>query len=132
MPHITIEYSGNLDNDIDIGAVVDLVRHAAVETGRFPLCDIRVRAVRCEHFAIADGRDGLAFMAILLRFGEGRDLAARKKAGEHIFKVLTGYLDPLFAEDTFALSFEMQVVNNETHWERNSIHDLLISEARHG
>ena len=47
MPHFTIEYSGNLDRHVDIGAVVELVRKAAVETGIFPLGGIRVRAVRC-------------------------------------------------------------------------------------
>jgi 5-carboxymethyl-2-hydroxymuconate isomerase len=132
MPHFTIEYSGNLDDDMDIAAVVELVRNAAVETGLFPLGGIRVRAIRCEHFAIADGRDGLAFVAMLLRLGVGRDLAARKRAGERIFKALSDYLDPLFADDTFALSFDMQIIDRETSWQRNSIHDLLISEARHG
>ena len=55
MPHFTIEYSANLDGRVDMGAVVELVRKAAVETGIFPLGGIRVRAIRCEHYAIADG-----------------------------------------------------------------------------
>ena len=90
MPHFTIEYSGNLDGLVDIGAVVELVRKAAVETGIFPLGGIRVRAVKCEHYAIADGRQNFGFLDMVLRLGEGRDLATRKKAGEHIFKALVG------------------------------------------
>ena len=35
--------------------VVEVVRKAAVETGIFPLGSIRVRAIKCEHDAIADG-----------------------------------------------------------------------------
>ena len=81
MPHFTIEYSGNLDGRVDMAAVVELVRKAAVETGIFPLGGIRVRAVRCEHYAIADGRQNYAFLDMVLRLGEGRDLATRKKAG---------------------------------------------------
>ena len=53
MPHFTIEYSANLDGRLDIGAVCEVVRKAAVETGIFPLGGIRVRAIRCEHYAIA-------------------------------------------------------------------------------
>ena len=30
------------------------------------------------------------FLDMVLRLGEGRDLATRKKAGEHIFKALVG------------------------------------------
>src|SRR5438128_2540196 len=58
MPHFTIEYSANLDKRVDMGVVVELVRKSAVETGIFPIGGIRVRAIKCEHFAIGDGSDG--------------------------------------------------------------------------
>ena len=132
MPHFSIEYSANLDGRIDIGAACEVVRKAAVETGIFPLGGIRVRAIACKHFAIADGRPGLSFLDMVLRLGDGRDLAARKKAGEYIFKALSDYLDPLFADGQFALSFDMQINDKDTSWKRNGIHDLLNSEARHG
>ena len=132
MPHFTIEYSANLDGRIDMGAVVELVRKAAVETGIFPLGGIRVRTVRCEHYAIADGNPHLGFLDMVLRLGEGRDLAARKKAGEHIFKILSAYLDPVFADSKFALSFDMQINDKETSWKRNNIHEALKVENVHG
>ena len=132
MPHFTIEYSANLDAVVDMGEIVEVVRKAAVETGIFPLGGIRVRAIRCEHFAIADGSPHFGFLAMVLRLGEGRDLATRKKAGEHIFKVLSAYLDPVFKESKFALSFDMQINDKETSWKRNNIHDVLKAEAVHG
>jgi 5-carboxymethyl-2-hydroxymuconate isomerase len=122
MPHFTLEYSANLDALVDMGKVVELVRKAAVETGIFPLGGIRVRAVRCEHYGIADGNAQFGFLAMVLRLGEGRDLATRKKAGEHIFK---------------ALSFDMQINDKDTSWKRNNIHEALKAkpaktEAAHG
>jgi 5-carboxymethyl-2-hydroxymuconate isomerase len=132
MPHFTIEYSANLDSHLDMGEVVELVRKAAVETGIFPLGGIRVRAVRCEHYAIADGRNDYGFLDMVLRLGEGRDLATRKKAGEQIFRALSDHLDPVFASGKFALSFDMQINDKETSWKRNNIHDALKVEASHG
>jgi 5-carboxymethyl-2-hydroxymuconate isomerase len=132
MPHFTIEYSANLDARVDIGKVVEVVRKAAVETGIFPLGGIRVRAVKCEHFTIADGNPQFGFLDMVLRLGEGRDLATRKKAGEHIFKALSAFLDPVFAETKFALSFDMQINDKDTSWKRNNIHDALKVEAVHG
>ncbi|MDB5636667.1 MAG: 5-carboxymethyl-2-hydroxymuconate isomerase [Bradyrhizobium sp.] len=132
MPHFTIEYSANLDPRLDMGAVVEVVRKAAVETRIFPLGGIRVRAVRCEHYAIADGRADYGFLAMVLRLGEGRDLATRKKAGEHIFKTLSGHLDPVFAGGKFALSFDMQINDKETSWKRNNIHEALKAETAQG
>lgn len=132
MPHFTIEYSANLDERLDMAEVVDVVRKAAVETGIFPLGGIRVRAVRCEHYAIADGRPAYGFLDMVLRLGEGRDLATRKKAGEHIFKALSAHLDPVFAQSKFALSFDMQINDKETGWKRNNIHDALKAEGALG
>jgi 5-carboxymethyl-2-hydroxymuconate isomerase len=132
MPHFTIEYSANLDKRVDMAKVVEIVRKAAVETGIFPLGGIRVRAVRCEHYAIADGNPNLSFLDMVLRLGEGRDLATRQKAGEHIFKALSAHLDPVFAQSKFALSFDMQINDKETSWKRNNIHEALKAEVAHG
>src|SRR5205085_9702727 len=108
MPHFTIEYSANLDTRVDMGKLVELVRKAAVETGVFPIGGIRVRAIRCEHYAIANGEANFGFLAMVLRLGEGRDLATRKAAGEHIFEVLSSYLEQVFASSQFALSIDLQ------------------------
>lgn len=132
MPHFTIEYSANLDKRLDMSRVVEVVRNAAVQTGIFPLGGIRVRAVKCEHYAIADGNADLGFLDMVLRLGEGRDLLTRKKAGEHIFKALSAHLDPVFAQSKFALSFDMQINDKETSWKRNNIHEALKAEAVHG
>ena len=132
MPHFTIEYSANLDARVDMGQIVELVRKAAVETGIFPLGGIRVRAIRCEHYAIADGNSQFGFLDMVLRLGEGRDLATRKTAGEHIFKALSAHLDPVFAVSKFALSFDMQINDKDTSWKRNNLHDALKVEAAHG
>jgi 5-carboxymethyl-2-hydroxymuconate isomerase len=79
MPHFTIEYSANLDSRLDMAAVVEVVRKAAIEAGIFPLGGIRVRAIRCEHYAIAAGnpaqsRSGLCGKQIraLLRHADQR------------------------------------------------------------
>ena len=100
MPHFTLEYSANLDARVDMAKVVEVVRKAAVETGIFPLGGIRVRAIRCEHYAIADGNTHFGFLAMVLRLGEGRDLATRKKAGEHIFQDALRPISTRFSQAT--------------------------------
>ena len=129
MPHFTIEYSANLEPRLDMAEVVEVVRKAAVETGIFPLGGIRVRAIKCEHYAIADGNPNLGFLDMVLRLGESRDLATRKKAGARVFNALSAHLDPVFAASKFALSFDMQINDKETSWKRNNIREALIAEA---
>lgn len=125
MPHFTLEYSANLEARIDIAGTVEVVRNAAVETGVFPLGGIRVRAIRCDHYAIADGDPEMGFLAMVLRLGEGRDLPTRQRAGEHIFQALSQFLEPAFATMPFALSFDMQINDKDMSWKRNNIHQHL-------
>src|SRR5260370_4748388 len=116
MPHFTIEYSANIDTLVDMSEVVEVVRVAAIETGIFPLGGIRVRAIKCEHYAIADGEPNLGFLDMVLRLGEGRHLATRKKAREHIFPALSAPLHPVFAHGKFAPSFDMEIDGQATSW----------------
>jgi 5-carboxymethyl-2-hydroxymuconate isomerase len=131
MPHFTIEYSANLDAQIDMAKLVEVVRKAAVETGIFPLGGIRVRAVRCDNYAIGDGNPDFGFLDMVLRLGEGRDLPTRQNAGEHVFRALSAHLDPVFARSRFALSFDMQINDKDTSWKRNNIHEALKAEVAH-
>ena len=131
MPHFTIEYSANLDAQIDMAKLVEVVRKAAVETGIFPLGGIRVRAVRCDNYAIGDGNPDFGFLGMVLRLGQGRDLPTRQNAGEQVFRALSAHLDPVFARSRFALSFDMQINDKDTSWKRNNIHEALKAEVAH-
>ncbi|QCK86468.1 5-carboxymethyl-2-hydroxymuconate Delta-isomerase [Phreatobacter aquaticus] len=128
MPHLVIEYSANLDPLVDMAALCEAARTAAVEAGIFPVGGIRVRAHRCDHAAIADGNPAHAFLDATLKIGQGRDLATKRKAGDHVFAALSRALDPAFAATTVALSFEIREID-ELNWKRNSIHDALKRSA---
>ena len=132
MPHFTIEYSANLDERVDMGAVVELVRKAAVETGIFPLGGIRVRAVRCEHYAIADGARITAFSTWCC----GSAKAATSPPARRPASIYSRRCRPISIRcsrtSKFALSFDMQINDKETSWKRNNIHEALKVETAHG
>ena len=132
MPHFTIQYSANLEELLDMGKLVEIARSAAVEPAHIPHGGHRVRALRCEHYAIANGDPSFGFLDMVLRLGEGRDPATRKKAGEHIFRALSAHLDPVFVSHKLALSFDMQINDKETSFKRNNIHEALKAETIHG
>ncbi len=128
MPHIVIEHSANLDRVVDWPAVCEAARHAASETGVFPLGGIRVRTHRCDHVAIADGGTAHGFVDVTLKMGRGRDVETRRRAGDHVFQAISRALDPAFAATTVALSLQIVEID-EPNWKRNSIHEALKRSA---
>lgn len=125
MPHFTIEYSANLDEEIDFSAFCEVIRAAAANTGVFPLGGIRVRTLKCSFYAIADAAPENAFVDISLRMGRGRDLETRQKAGQTVFDAAETFLGKLFNERPLALSFEVREIDPDLSFKRNSIHQRL-------
>jgi 5-carboxymethyl-2-hydroxymuconate isomerase len=124
MPHFTIEYSANLDGVVDMQGFCEEIRRAALATGAFETGAIRVRAIRCEYYAIADIDPRNSFIDVSASVAR-RDLAVKKKIGEAVFAAMTSFLGGLFEGRHFALSFEIREIDPELSYRKNSIHERL-------
>lgn len=125
MPHFTIEYSANLEGRLDIGLLCRTVHDAILETGLFELGAVRVRALRCDHYAIADLVAENAFVDMSFRIGQGRSQADRTRAGEAIWAAVVRQLAPLFVTPHFALSLEIREIDGASSWKKNAIHPRI-------
>lgn len=125
MPHFILEYSANLDGKADIDGLCREILKTALATGVFEIGAVRVRAIRCEHYAIADDIPENGFIDLSLRMAEGRDLKLRQKVGEAVFAATTTYLAPLFESKNFALSFEIREIDPALSYRKNAIHTRL-------
>ena len=125
MPHLTIEYSANLDAHVDMATFCAAMRDAMVETGIFPLGGIRVRAFPCQTYVIADGDPAYAYLNMICRVGAGRDEATRKAAAEHLYSAAEAHLKPRITQP-FALSVDLDELHPVTSLKRfNTIHEHL-------
>lgn len=124
---MTIEYSANLDSRTDVGAFCNEILRAMLDTGYFEIGAVRVRAIRCEDFAIADRMGENAFIDMSLRMGHRPDRTAegRRRAGEQIFERAASFLSPLFETPHFALSFEIRDIDPDLSWKKNAMHARL-------
>lgn len=125
MPHFTLEYSANLDSKTDIRGLCREILKTALATGVFEIGAVRVRAIRCDDYAIADDNPDNGFIDLSLRLAEGRDLSVRRKVGEDIFAAASAYLAPLFETKNFAFSFEIREIDAALSFKKNAIHNRL-------
>lgn len=125
MPHLTVEYSANLERLTDLDDLCHRLHAAVMASGLFELGAVRVRALRADHYAVADLLPQNAFAHLTLRIGAGRSRNERKAAGDLIFAAATQALGPLFATPHFALTLEMVEIDPGLSWKKNAIHPRL-------
>ncbi|MCP4564456.1 MAG: 5-carboxymethyl-2-hydroxymuconate isomerase [Bosea sp.] len=130
MPHIIIEYSANLEDEVAPMRLVEALHAAALETGAFPLAGLRTRAERRDHYLIADGDPGNAFIAVGVRIGEGRDAATRRRVAEVLMAVLERETAEIFRCRGLALSLDVSEIDGTASLKTNNLHQRLKARAK--
>ncbi|MGC3941004.1 5-carboxymethyl-2-hydroxymuconate isomerase [Roseobacter sp. EG26] len=125
MPHIHIDYSANLERLLDPGALCEALRREAATIEAFPMPGIRVRAIRVDHYAIADGDPAHGFVDIRIRIREGRPAEVKEAALAHLFEAARQVLCGAMAEHSIALSAELRDIDAQLSRKCGTIRDHL-------
>ena len=122
MPHFILEYSRNLEPELDVPGLFRKLRAAALEAGLFPPAGIRFRAYSSDTYLVGDGNPENGFVHLTLKLGHGRTLEVKRSAGEKLFEALTEHLNRLYQTRGLAISFEMRELDPELSFKKNNLH----------
>jgi 5-carboxymethyl-2-hydroxymuconate isomerase len=127
MAHLTLEYSANLRADGDFAGLCRKLAAgmAAQRDGDkpvFPIGGIRVRAIPCDDFCIADGAPDAGFVHAILKMGAGRSEAVRNATCAALFEIIKAHFARQFAAQGLALSLEMSEFSEAGTWKHNNLH----------
>lgn len=123
MPHMIIDYSANLDDAVEMQAFCAAMRDAMIATAMFPIGGIRVRALPCQAYTIADGDPTYAYLHMTVRVGHGRPEEIRLAAADTLYAAAEAHLMPLVGKRPFALSLDLDELHPVTSLKRfNTVH----------
>ena len=125
MPHLTIEYSANLESRGDLLGLCLALRAALLATGLFEEGAVRVRAIPGPHYAVADLLPENAFAALLLRIGAGRSAAEKTRLGAAVMAAAEAHFAGPLARPHFALSLDLVENDPALSWKTNAIHPRM-------
>jgi 5-carboxymethyl-2-hydroxymuconate isomerase len=133
VPHLTLEYSANLAGEESIGQLCKALAQCLDaqrenEQRVYPLGGIRVRALRCEQYCIADGCADAAFLHANLKIGAGRSEAAKQATGDALFALIKQRFANEFEQHGLALSLEINEFSEAGTWKHNNLHARLKAE----
>jgi len=128
MPHVIAEYSANLEDRLDVAGLVADLHQAAIDSAVAELPGIRTRAVRREHFRVADGNPANGFVHIVARLRVGRSEEQRKKLGQLLFDAADRRLAPVYPAHPIGLTVEIHEIDHLT-FRRNTLREKAQSAA---
>ena len=125
MPHLIVEYSANIEDQIALDALLDKLHSCALRTGVFPIGGLRVRAHRADAYRIADLAPDNGFVHVTAIIGHGRPLDVQQRAGEELLAALTEHLEPLYGRSPLAISLNVQESHPVLNFKKNNLHEYV-------
>lgn len=107
MPHITLEYSANIEQPVDFHAFFHDVHIALQSLANIPIGNCKSRARACEAYHIADGSDRHAFVHLEIRFLEGRAPDIKSAISKQVLQILDALYAPTLTEFELQLTVEV-------------------------
>jgi 5-carboxymethyl-2-hydroxymuconate isomerase len=129
MPHITAEYSANVEAKVGIDGLLKALQDAAFATGIAELAGFRTRAERRDHYRVADGNPANCFVAITIRVARGRSADELQNLRERVTDAATRYLDPVFSTAPISFSCEVQEIIPEMRVNISNLREWMKREA---
>ncbi len=115
MPHLVLEYSANVLDEPDLRRVLLDLHEAVMASGLFERKDIKSRAVRHDVFAVADGAEDRAFVALSIAILDGRPDDVKAALAEAALEVLVGSYPKLVAGGRGAISVEIRDLHRASY-----------------
>ncbi len=113
MPHVTIQYTANLDPEAKMDvlcaslAEVILAQRDAEGQRLFPIGGTRVLAYPAQTFAVADGAPDRAFVYLGVRIAPGRERARVTTTGEALIAAVRSHFAALFAHRPLGITLQI-------------------------
>jgi 5-carboxymethyl-2-hydroxymuconate isomerase len=128
MPHITVEYSANIEEKIRIDGMLKSLQDAAFATGVAELAGFRTRGERRDQYRVADGNPMNCFVAITIRVARGRSPDELKNLRDKVTDAAIRYLDPVFSTAPISFSCEVQEIIPEMRVNISNLREWMKKE----
>ena len=106
MPHLTLEYSDNLE--VEVQPLLARLHEEVVATGAINLKGIKSRAIKHTQYRVADGDPDYAFVHVGLLIREGRPVEVQKEATQRVMNVLKETFGHLFEKRKLSLTVDLK------------------------
>ena len=134
MPHVTIQYTANLDPEANMGVLCSALAEVlcAQRDGEgkrvFPIGGTRVLAYPAAAFAVADGAPDRAFVYLNVRIAPGRAPQHVAAAGEALMAIVRRHFAALFASRPLGITLQVDEGAPSFDVKHSNLHPLFAGK----
>lgn len=114
MPHVIAEYSANLEDALDVRALVNGLHQTVIDSGLADVAAIRTRAERREHVCVGENNPANGFVHITARLRAGRTEQQQTALAEALLAAADKVLKRAFKTHPIAVTVEIENIHNIT------------------
>ena len=122
MPNLTLEYTDNLD--FDVQPLLERLHAELVATGAIKLKGIKSRVIRYSEYRIADGNPEYAFVSVSLLIREGRPDEVQKDMTQRVLAALKETFGERFENGYLSLTVDIKEMRDGIALKHHNIPDL--------
>jgi 5-carboxymethyl-2-hydroxymuconate isomerase len=120
MPQITLEYSSNIEQPVDDGALLGRVHELVSSVAGLPVGNCKSRVNVCDRFRVGTGGADKGFVHLEVRMLSGRPGKTKRELGEKILEFLYRYFTPAAGTLDLQITVEVQDIDRDFYFKRPS------------
>jgi 5-carboxymethyl-2-hydroxymuconate isomerase len=120
MPHITLEYSANVDQDIAFPQLFAEIHQTLSRVAGIAVANCKSRAVRRDVHFVAQGTGEEAFVHVEIRLLAGREPALRQEIGQRTLEILQNHFARSLARWQLQITVELVEMDAANYFKATS------------
>lgn len=116
MPHITVEYTNNIETKVHITELMKKINASLIaekDGTVFAPQAIRTRAIKLDNYVTAEGNSEDAFIHVTVKIAPGRSGEVKKCAHDHLFDVLETHVKETMQNQPVVYSIEFNELSKD-------------------
>jgi len=116
MPHLTLEHTANITQDIDPQTLFSSLHQILAEVGGISIDNCKSRAIPLHSYHIGAGDPDAAFVHLVIRFLKGRSLTLKQEIAQQSIERLSAYFAPSATELALQITVEIVDIQRQTYF----------------
>lgn len=116
MPHLTLQYTSNIKQEIDYSELFSKFHEVLNKTGGIKIENCKSRVVKLDNFYISKGEENSAFVHLEVKFLQGRTDDLKREIGNQLIEILKGYYADSGNELDIQITIEILDINRDIYF----------------